>query len=29
MKKVSKIKKFFQNFEKTLTRNKILAIIKI
>ena len=28
MKKVPKIKKFFQNFEKTLTRNKTLAIIK-
>ena len=29
MKKVPKIKKFFQNFEKTLARNKTLAIIKI
>lgn len=29
MKKVPKIKKFFQNFEKTLERNKTLAIIKI
>ena len=29
MKKVPKIKKFFQNFKKTLARNKILAIIKI
>ena len=29
MKKVPKINKFFQNFEKTLTCNKIFAIIKI
>ena len=29
MKKVPKINKFFQNFEKTLTCNKILTIIKI
>ena len=29
MKKVPKINEFFQNFEKTLARNKILAIIKI
>ena len=28
MKKVPKIKKFFQNFEKTLARNKTLTIIK-
>ena len=29
MKKVPKINEFFQNFEKTLLRNKTLAIIKI
>ena len=29
MKKVPKINKFFQNFEKTLLRKKTLAIIKI
>lgn len=29
MKKVPKSKKFFQNFEKTLARNKKLTIIKI
>ena len=29
MKKVPKINEFFQNFEKTLLRNKTLAILKI
>lgn len=29
MKKVLEIKKFFQNFEKTLPHNKTLTIIKI